>query len=346
MNTEVQHDETALTPGQRLRQAREQLGYSQAQVAERLCLKHSVVRALEDDNLTSDLAPTFIRGYVRSYARLVNLPEQEMVTAINAVLPAEPTPHVSMQSFSSKKERRSHDNRLMLFTWVLLFVVISLTGLWWWQNYQVQQADVDKMTSTLPVETSLSASAQSTSTQSSSAGSEEAVDSTVNADPAVSTNAADLVTSSAVGTVVDTTGTTVPVTNTADSAANTTAVVSTEQPVRLDINGQPVSLPAATNSTASASPETVVATTETATTGLQLRFTGDCWLEIKDATGKKLTSGLQKQGATLTLSGTEPYRLTIGAPASVSLDYNGKPVDLRRYAVSGRVARFSLPLTE
>ncbi|MGL5727889.1 MAG: RodZ domain-containing protein, partial [Plesiomonas sp.] len=182
--------------------------------------------------------------------------------------------------------------------------------------------------------------------QSGGAGSEEAVDSTVNADPAVSTNAADLATSSAVGTVVDTTGTTATVTNTADSAANTTAVVSTEQPVSLDINGQPVSLPEATNGTASASPETVAATTEIATTGLQLRFTGDCWLEIKDATGKKLTSGLQKQGATLTLSGTEPYRLTIGAPASVSLDYNGKPVDLRRYAASGRVARFSLPLTE
>ncbi|MGL4600555.1 MAG: cytoskeleton protein RodZ [Plesiomonas sp.] len=344
MNTEVQHDETALTPGQRLRQAREQLGYSQAQVAERLCLKHSVVRALEDDNLTSDLAPTFIRGYVRSYARLVNLPEQEMVTAINAVLPAEPTPHVSMQSFSSKKERRSHDNRLMLFTWVLLFVVISLTGLWWWQNYQVQQADVDKMTSTLPVETSLSASTQSTSIQSNSTGSEEAVSSTVNADPAVSTNTADLATSSAVGTVVNTTGTTAPVTNTVDTTANATTTVSSEQP----INSQPASLPTTTNGNASASPEAtaVTTTTETATTGLQLRFTGDCWLEIKDATGKKLTSGLQKQGATLTLSGTEPYRLTIGAPASVSLDYNGKPVDLRRYAVSGRVARFSLPLTE
>ncbi|MGL5298381.1 MAG: cytoskeleton protein RodZ, partial [Plesiomonas sp.] len=150
MNTEAQHTESPMTPGQRLRQAREQLGYSQAQVAERLCLKNSVVRALEEDTLTSELAPTFIRGYVRSYARLVNLPEQEMVAAINAVLPAEPAPQLNMQSFSSKKERRSHDNRLMLFTWVLLFVVISLTGLWWWQNHQAQQAELEKMTSTLP----------------------------------------------------------------------------------------------------------------------------------------------------------------------------------------------------
>ncbi|MEM8267157.1 cytoskeleton protein RodZ, partial [Morganella morganii] len=40
MNTEASQDKTvSMTTGQRLRQAREQLGLSQQTVAERLCLK-------------------------------------------------------------------------------------------------------------------------------------------------------------------------------------------------------------------------------------------------------------------------------------------------------------------
>lgn len=336
MNTEAQHTESPMTPGQRLRQAREQLGYSQAQVAERLCLKNSVVRALEEDTLTSELAPTFIRGYVRSYARLVNLPEQEMVAAINAVLPAEPAPQLNMQSFSSKKERRSHDNRLMLFTWVLLFVVISLTGLWWWQNHQVQQAELEKMTSTLPP-------AEQSQTISETPAVPVPEDATANANsvsgtattPATDANGAPLAASAGVASAA-----------TPATAQGATAPLAANAAVA-EINGQPVALNADGNPVAPVTTPAEEAAAEVATAGaLNLEFTGDCWLEIKDATGQKLTSGLQKQGAKLSLSGTSPYRLTIGAPGAVNLSFDGKPVDLSRYAASGRVARFTLPLTE
>jgi cytoskeleton protein RodZ len=70
MNTEATQDhQEANTTGARLRHAREQLGLSQQAVAERLCLKVSTVRDIEDDKAPADLASTFLRGYIRS-ARL------------------------------------------------------------------------------------------------------------------------------------------------------------------------------------------------------------------------------------------------------------------------------------
>ncbi|KHP84597.1 hypothetical protein QS30_20185 [Salmonella enterica subsp. enterica serovar Senftenberg] len=78
MNTEATHDQNeAQTTGVRLRNAREQLGLSQQAVAERLCLKVSTVRDIEEDKAPSDLASTFLRGYIRSYARLVHVPEED-----------------------------------------------------------------------------------------------------------------------------------------------------------------------------------------------------------------------------------------------------------------------------
>ncbi len=63
---------------------------------------------------------------------------------------------------------------------------------------------------------------------------------------------------------------------------------------------------------------------------LVMNFTADCWLEVTDATGKKLFSGMQRKDGNLNLVGQAPYKLKIGAPAAVQIQYQGKPVDLSR----------------
>lgn len=88
MNTEATHDQhEALSTGVRLRNAREQLGLSQQAVAERLCLKVSTVRDIEEDKAPADLASTFLRGYIRSYAKLVHIPENELLPMMEKQAP-------------------------------------------------------------------------------------------------------------------------------------------------------------------------------------------------------------------------------------------------------------------
>ncbi|MNS62454.1 Cytoskeleton protein RodZ [compost metagenome] len=73
-----------------------------------------------------------------------------------------------------------------------------------------------------------------------------------------------------------------------------------------------------------------------------MSFTADCWLDVKDANGKTLFSGLKKANDELVLEGPEPLRFIIGAPMAVNLEYQGKSFDMSRYN-NGRTARFSLP---
>ena len=96
MNTEATHDKNeALSTGVRLRNAREQLGFSQQAVAERLCLKVSTVRDIEEDKAPADLASTFLRGYIRSYARLVHIPEEELLPGLlSALTQSEDNPNI------------------------------------------------------------------------------------------------------------------------------------------------------------------------------------------------------------------------------------------------------------
>jgi len=82
-------------PGRELAQAREQRGQTIAEVAQQLKLSTHQIESLEADDYSKLPGPVFVRGFVRNYARLLNLdpepllsrlePSHATLSAINAV---------------------------------------------------------------------------------------------------------------------------------------------------------------------------------------------------------------------------------------------------------------------
>ncbi|WP_391486913.1 cytoskeleton protein RodZ [Leclercia tamurae] len=324
MNTEATHDQNAaLSTGVRLRNAREQLGLSQQAVAERLCLKVSTVRDIEEDKAPAELASTFLRGYIRSYAKLVHIPEEELLPMMEKQAPVRAAKVAPMQSFSLGKRRKKRDGWLMSFTWLVLFVVIGLTGAWWWQNHKAQQEEITTMADQSSAELNGSAGegAQSIplNTDASATASEP---------QAVAAGTANTATAQTAAPVVDQTAQ-AP----ADSAvvSPSQANVETAPAATADNAVQPLPSDPAGVTAAAADPNALV-----------MNFSADCWLEVTDATGKKLFSGLQRKDGTLNLAGQAPYKLKIGAPAAVQIQFQGKPVDLSRFIRTNQVARLTL----
>ena len=66
-------------PGARLRAKRESMGLSAEQMADKLRLDVRYIVALEQDNHADIAAPVFVRGYLRSYAALLQLPADAIV---------------------------------------------------------------------------------------------------------------------------------------------------------------------------------------------------------------------------------------------------------------------------
>ena len=325
MNTEATHDQNAaLSTGVRLRNAREQLGLSQQAVAERLCLKVSTVRDIEEDKAPADLASTFLRGYIRSYAKLVHIPEEELLPMMEKQAPVRAAKVAPMQSFSLGKRRKKRDGWLMSFTWLVLFVVIGLTGAWWWQNHKAQQEEITTMADQSSAElNNASGSAANDGAQSVPLNTES---SSTPAEPQTAANAApDATQAPAAGQPAQ-----APVDNavvspsqaTVDSTAPAATADTTAQPLPSDPAG--VTTPAADSN------------------ALVMNFSADCWLEVTDATGKKLFSGLQRKDGNLNLTGQAPYKLKIGAPSAVQIQFQGKPVDLSRFIRTNQVARLTL----
>lgn len=77
-------------------------------------------------------------------------------------------------------------------------------------------------------------------------------------------------------------------------------------------------------------------------TSLSVSSTASVWVEVRDARGKVLKSGMlqPEQGWDLPAS-TSPLRVKLGDPSVVKLTYKNQPVDLSAYP-AGRVARLTL----
>lgn len=123
------------SPGKQLCEARELLGLTQQQVADRLHLRLISIQALEQDVLEPNVSATFSKGYVRLYAKLVQL-EVEPLLALYDKVHAKESQDAKLQSFSRRVTREANDYRWNIVTILVVILVVGSVIVWW-----VQQSD-------------------------------------------------------------------------------------------------------------------------------------------------------------------------------------------------------------
>lgn len=106
--------------GERLRAAREARGFDIAQVAAKLKMPSHVVEALEREDWSVLGAAVFVRGQLRSYAKLLGLDEEEAVSAVGTQVaaPVELVP----QTYTPRLQRMAEQARTRL-----VYVVLTAT---------------------------------------------------------------------------------------------------------------------------------------------------------------------------------------------------------------------------
>ncbi|MDN5865646.1 MAG: DUF4115 domain-containing protein [Gammaproteobacteria bacterium] len=127
----AQDDSDPKAAGARLRAARDSQGLRIDTVAEALGLSTSVIAKLESDDYESLAAPVYVRGYIRKYARFLDLPEDDLVAAYEVVsTPREPQLSNPM---SRDLEHRGGRRWLTAVAILLLVVVMVAAAVWAWR---------------------------------------------------------------------------------------------------------------------------------------------------------------------------------------------------------------------
>jgi len=85
-------------PGRILAAERERQGLGPADIAQRLHMSVSQIEALEADNYSMLPRGTFLRGFVRNYAKALGMPSESLLSALAEGAPREPAPGIVVPS--------------------------------------------------------------------------------------------------------------------------------------------------------------------------------------------------------------------------------------------------------
>lgn len=129
--TEHTNTEETFSFGETLRKAREEASYSIAYVTSQTHLRAEIIEALEQERFDQLSGGVFIRGYIRTYSKLLELEAQPLIEAYESakpvVLPATTT------VIQPKKKRRSTgiDPVVIWSTAAVATILIGLLISWW-----------------------------------------------------------------------------------------------------------------------------------------------------------------------------------------------------------------------
>ncbi|WP_423063800.1 helix-turn-helix domain-containing protein [Candidiatus Paracoxiella cheracis] len=133
--------ESNMSPGAMLEAAREVKKLSQADVAKALRLSLQWVKDIENDDFTHGAAIIYVRGYLRSYARLLGLSPDSVMNAFDAMdleeefkkaksseekIVLQPTVPVF-----SKQTRFMSRRAVRWISGAIILVLVILVGMWW-----------------------------------------------------------------------------------------------------------------------------------------------------------------------------------------------------------------------
>ena len=355
--TEVPGQEVLpLEPGLMLKQKRESRDMSVSDVAERLHITVKYVEALESDNYEELPGDTFVRGYLRAYARLLGLDPAVVIEAANALIPGgekEKSRRLDVSGEQDPGTRKRPGVVLLLSGAVGLSLAIAAVT--WWRAQQVQPeadpvavapavAEVSTIESgsLLPKQDMLSESDILSESDMLPEGSEFDEDFDLSTTPGDSLESAeapvagnaDLKQQKAVAAA--NTGSTKPVPS---KSGNSPLPAGDSQDI---IPPNPVS------PKGSATKGNTVTVVKTPAAGnLSMQFVADCWVKITDLKGKVLYVNMQKANTSLDLQDLGAVKLILGNVQAVSeLRFNDKRVALDSTDGSGNVARLTLGLNQ
>ena len=356
-----------------LLEARSRAGFTQKEVADQLFLMTSFIRHIDEGRFDKLPKPAFVKGYLRSYARVVDLSGDEVVANFEASqLPIQDD--MEMKDVTDEPMGSSTYTGPVFLTGAVGFAgVVIITSLVWIfsdtneeptasvvsQNEtvsnEVEALQLPSRTMTLTPETVLGGVSvdQRSLDQADSVRSDEVG---LDQPPAAAIDSEDIqpeeilyedeemaATFSSISVLPDEIAAVEPEAVSLDQddglATPTENTIEVEDQVAEQLVASAVQIQRGQVTINGLEITTISAGGEDE---LFFQFSDNCWVEIDDAKGVEIYADLNRDGDALRVSGVAPYSILLGKGPSVSLQFNGETVDVGLYTSSDDTAKLRL----
>lgn len=310
-------------PSELLVASRQRLGFSQKDVADKLYLTTAVIKYIDDGDFEQIRKPAFVRGYLRSYARIVELSGDEIVSLYEAELQAvEPT--ATIQGVTEERVGSASITGPVLQTGLIGLVGLALViGLIWWLVSDSETPQVTQVTSLAPkyIEPApfdhvISSENEALSMEAEATGVDQGIDATTI--ESVEMNEFN---------------------DGEPSIRELEAAFRDENPVTDEAVADRSSIKFERTTDGERSYITVNAQ---GFDQLELSFGEECWVEITDGRFGPIYNDLNRADDVLTIYGTRPFQILLGKASMVEMIYNGRPFDLEPFISADQTAKLTV----
>jgi len=284
------------TAGDLLRTAREKKDLDIKDVAHRLNLNQDIIIALETNDANLLPASTYVRGYLRSYAKLLGLDGDYVVQVYDSDREPTEKPQEIIAEVNKPEQIRSKDLPVKAFTYLITFVFALLLLAWLQSHTVMNKADERNFKQSEP------------------APAPEPEGQTVISDD---------------GHVVHYYPAFETWVKETENAGEEKVISPEEMMIRtIDLPGSPLKRFSETD-------DSNLAMASDRLDRVEISLSQESWIEVYDANNERLYMGLARPGEVISLEGLAPLSLLLGYTPGVTINYNGREIEPDHYSSSG-----------
>ena len=321
----------ATSLGNMLREAREKLGLSVADVAGQIKFAPRQIEALEAEDFKHLPEAAFLRGFVRSYAKILRLDAETLLASIpqTKMAAVELIPASVGVQFPNAHSLRQQ-NMIWLGAASLLAVIVAVFALW---HFKTPLKQSKEQVNVAKVETPVELPAEAKTISEPLVLKPSMIEPISPVVPKVKSSVAQ---SSVRETKTQSSARETKLQSPVREAKTQSSVreAKTQSSVReakTQSSVREAKTPVAKDATVQSENSVTPLGALPETSKLRLVFGEESWTEIKDKDGNIISSQVNPAGSELRVEGNAPFSMLIGHAASASLYFRGKQVDLKPY---------------
>ncbi|WP_158223049.1 RodZ domain-containing protein [Halovibrio salipaludis] len=295
--------------GEQLRTAREHHGMDRQDVADQLHLRPSIIQAIEESDYEAMPADLFLKGYVRTYARLTEQDGDDLIARLDRELePYRERQEAQQEPSPTEIIRQKKIRRRRIGGMTIAALAVLLLG---WVLYEYGPWVVDSAVEAVGEVEFEVPDADSGSEADAESGSDS------EPEPASATDEGDTTEAGSSEAGMDT------------DPAFSTPVAQVESPGAAPPNG--------------GSRMDAAGQAGGRQSSLTITFDGACWVEVVNGNGERVVVTLAQEGETVDYEGPAPFEVLLGnVDAVASVRFMGEAVDLEQYPVNAGRTQFVL----
>ena len=337
-------------PSELLAEARQRLGFSQKEVADELYLTTSFIENIDAGDFASIPKPAFIKGYLRAYARVVQLSGDEIVALYQSELQiAEPTTEI--KRVTEENLGTASITGPVFQTGLMGLVALALVvAVIWWVVYDPEEETGLKVAQSDSVRPAEQASSNADlglvpPPQEGAVSNQTGL--AFQLEQKKPLRAIDVVEIELAETVGD---------NRGMSSILMAEESLQESAIEQSISEQSISEQSISKKDSPGVAEKSVKLERTKDRAgrlftldasgpdqLELFFSDECWVEIEDSQFGLIYNDLNQADDVLTIFGTGPFKVLLGKATGVEMIYNGLPFELEPFVGRDRTAKITVP---